>query len=227
MSSALRLPRRRFFALALAALAVPAPAAEPAGLSADDQALVERARTYLLGLSSAIGRFTQTDPHGHVTTGTFYLRRPGRARFEYDPPSGLVVASNGFRVAVLNRRLGTLDAYPLGATPLGVLLSRDIRIDRNVEVGAVKRRPGGFGIVARQASKRNEGEITLDFNDAPIALAGWAITDAQGGVTRVNLADFGLSKAMPNWYFELAPPGAGRNAPDSVKKPDAAKTPSP
>ena len=166
---------------------------------------MERARGYLQRISSAKGRFTQTDPRGHLTTGTFYLRRPGRARFEYDPPSGLVVASNGFRVAVLNRRLGTLDAYPLGATPLGVLLSRDIRIDKNVEVGAVKRRPGGFEVVARQASKRNEGEISLDFDDAPMALAGWAITDAQGGVTRVKLADFGLSKAMPNWYFELAP----------------------
>jgi outer membrane lipoprotein-sorting protein len=215
-----RLPRRRFFALAFstltwAALAAPVMAAEPAGLPPDDQALVERARTYLLGLSNAMGRFTQTEPRGHVTTGTFYLRRPGRARFEYDPPSGLVVASNGFRVAVLNRRLGTLDAYPLGATPLGVLLSRDIRIDKNVEVGAVKRRPGGFEIVARRASKRNEGEISLDFNDAPMALAGWAITDAQGGVTRVRLADFGPSKAMPNWYFELAPSGAARKAPGS------------
>lgn len=219
--------RRRFFALALAAVAAPALAAEPAGLSKDDQALVERARTYLLGLSSAMGRFTQTDPHGHVTTGTFYLRRPGRARFEYDPPSGLVVASNGFRVAVLNRRLGTLDAYPLGATPLGVLLSRDIRIDKNVEVGSVKRRPGGFEVVARQASKRNEGEISLDFNDSPMALAGWAITDAQGGVTRVKLADFGLSKAMPNWYFELAPTRGAGNGPDRAKTSDAAKAPSP
>jgi len=227
MFFASRLARRRFFALALAALATPVLAEPSAALSADDQSLLERARTYLLGLTSAMGRFTQTDPRGHVTTGTFYLRRPGRARFEYDPPSGLVVASNGFRVAVLNRRLGTLDAYPLGATPLGVLLSRDIRIDKNVEVGAVKRRPGGFEIVARQASKRNEGEISLDFNDAPTALAGWAITDAQGGVTRVKLADFGLSKAMPNWYFELAPTGAGRNAPDLQTTPDAAKSPSP
>src|SRR5258708_30448884 len=142
---------------------------ESAGLSAVAQPLVGRAQTYLLALSSAIGRYTQTDPHGHVTTGTFYLRRPGRARFEYDPPSGLVVASNGFRVAVLNRRLGTLDAYPLGATPLGVLLSPDIRIDKNVVVGAVNRRPGGVESVARQASKSHEGAISLDLEGAPMA----------------------------------------------------------
>jgi len=193
--------RRGALALLAVALASPAFAALPDA----DMALVEKARDYLRGLSSAMGRFTQTDAGKRVTTGTFYLRRPGRARFEYDPPSGLVVAANGFRVAVLNRRLGTLDAYPLGATPLGVLLSRDLRIDKQVEIGAVKRRPGGFSIVARQVSRKNEGQIALEFRDAPLALTGWSITDPQGGVTRVALADFAPSKAMPNSFFELAP----------------------
>ncbi|HEY2483164.1 MAG TPA: outer-membrane lipoprotein carrier protein LolA, partial [Caulobacteraceae bacterium] len=88
MSRVARPDRRRFFVLALAALASSAQAQTP--LSADDQARVQQARTYMLGLYSAMGRFTQTDPKGHETTGMFYLRRPGKARFEYDPPSGLV-----------------------------------------------------------------------------------------------------------------------------------------
>jgi outer membrane lipoprotein-sorting protein len=192
--------------LAAAFLALPALAAGPSQPSSEDQALIERARDYLRGLFSAMGRFTQTDPRGRVTTGTFYLRRPGRARFDYDPPSGLVVASNGFRVAVLDKRLGTLDAYPLGATPLGVLLSRDIRIDKSVAIGAVTRRPGGFSILAYGAGKRGQGQIALDFTDNPVKLTGWSITDAQGGLTKVVLADFAAGKQMPNKFFELAPP---------------------
>ena len=156
-----------------------------------------------------MSRFTQTDPRGRTTTGTFYLRRPGRARFEYDPPSGLVVASNGFRVAILDRRLGTLDAYPLGATPLGILLSRDIRIDKSVSIGAVSRNAGGFSIVAYDAAKRGQGQISLEFGDPPMNLAGWTITDAQGGATRVKLTDFSAGKSMPNSFFELAPEKGG------------------
>jgi outer membrane lipoprotein-sorting protein len=205
---------RRLFVLAIAALAIGA-----APLPPDDAAKVERALTYLLGLTSDMGRFTQTDPRGHVTTGMIYLRRPGRARFDYDPPAGLVVASNGYRVAVLNRRLGTLDAYPLGATPLGLLLSSDLRIDKQVEIGGVTTHPGGFSIVARRAGKRGEGQIALDFDDAPIALAGWSITDAQGGITKVRLGDFGPSKAMPYKFFELAPTAPAGSEP--------VKTPSP
>ena len=200
-------PRRQLLALAFAAFAPPvlSALAAPPALSASDQALVERARNYLRGLSSAMGRFTQVDARGRTASGTFYLRRPGRARFEYDPPSGLVVASNGFRVAVLDKRLGTLDAYPLGATPLAILLSRDIRIDKSVAIGSVRRHPGGFAIVAHEASKRGEGQISLDFADPPVRLVGWTITDAQGGATRVKLIDFAPGKAMPNAFFELAP----------------------
>jgi len=196
-----RLTRRAALGLAFALPALSALA----DVSQDDMALVERARGYLQRISSAKGRFTQTDPAGHVSAGVIYLRRPGRARFEYDPPSGLVVASNGFRVAVLNRRLGTLDAYPLFATPLGILLSKDIRLDKDVEIGRLTRRPGGFSVIARDAKKKNEGQIAIDFTDAPLALSGWTITNPQGGATKVTLQDFGPSAAKPNSFFELAP----------------------
>jgi outer membrane lipoprotein-sorting protein len=197
-----RLTRRLMLGLVLfapAAWAAPAPA--PA--SADDLALVEKARDYLRGLTNAIGRFVQTDPKGRTSSGMVYLKRPGRARFDYDPPSGLTVAANGFRVAVVNKRLNTINAYPLGLTPLGVLLSRDIRIDKSVAIGQVVRRPGGFSISATRTGKKTEGRISLDFKTAPLVLEGWSITDPEGGVTRVRLEDFGPGKAMPNSFFEV------------------------
>jgi outer membrane lipoprotein-sorting protein len=202
----LLLARRRALLLAAAAvLGIGAAAPPPSPLSSDDLILVEQARDYLRGLSNAMGRFAQTDPRGRTTNGAIYLRRPGRARFEYDPPSGLVVAANGFRVAVMDRRLKTIDAYPLGATPLGILLSSDIRIDKQVAIGGVKRTAAGFSIVASRAGKRNQGQIALEFSFKPLRLMGWTITDPQGGVTRVDLLDFGPSKSMPNAFFELSP----------------------
>lgn len=195
------LSRRAVLTLLATVIAGPALAQ----LAPDDTALVAKARDYLLGFTNAIGRFTQVDASGRVANGTIYLKRPGRARFDYDPPSGMTLASNGFRVAVLNRRLGTLDAYPLAATPLAVLLSRDIRIDKDVAIGGVRRRPGGFAIVAWESKKRKEGEISLDFSDSPVALVGWTITNPQGGSTKVTLIDFARSKPLPNTFFELSP----------------------
>ena len=177
-----------------------------AAVSAEDLASIEAARTYLRGLSSAMARFVQTDPRGAVSTGVFYLQRPGRARWEYDPPSPLVMTSNGFRVEVANRRLKTLQAYPLAATPLGLLLSRDIRIDKGVDVGAVVRRAEGFSVVARDRARRGAGEIALDFTERPIALAGWTVTVPQGGSTHVRLLDFAPAGRFPASLFELGDP---------------------
>jgi hypothetical protein len=92
-------------------------------------------------------------------------------------------------------------------------LSHDIRIDKNVEISTVRRRPGGFSINAGRPSKRREGEIALDFSLTPLALIGWSITDVQGGVTKVTLTDFAPSKPMPNSFFELAPTTAPAKAP--------------
>lgn len=211
----LKSTRRGLLAAMTSVLAVAAASARAgtSALSADDMASIESARTYLRGLSSAMGRFIQTDPRGAISTGTFYLQRPGKARWEYDPPSALVMASNGFRVEVANRKLKTLQAYPLGATPLGLLLSRDIRIDKGVDVGAVTRRTDGFSIIARDRTKRGAGEIALDFTNRPMALAGWTITVPRGGATRVRLIDFAPAGRFPASLFELGDPETSAGAP--------------
>jgi outer membrane lipoprotein-sorting protein len=203
------LTRRHALALLALAAAPPAPAAAAPGLSSEDNALVARAVGYLEGLSSAKGRFEQTDARGEVTTGTFFLQRPGRARFDYDPPSGLAIASNGFKVTVVNRRLETIESYPLGLTPLGLFLARNIRLDRGVFVSAVDRSPGRFTITARDAHKRSQGSIAMVFADQPVRLEGWTLVDARGQGVRVRLAE--LSPAPPqNWkFFELSDPARG------------------
>ena len=138
-------PTRRRLTLALAALPFATAAfAESATLSADDKALVDKAVAYLQGLSEAKGRFSQTDARGATSGGELFLKRPGKARFAYDPPSGLLVVSDGGAVAVQDSRLKTFDSYPLGATPLSLFLAKTIRLDRGVEVTRVARAADGF-----------------------------------------------------------------------------------
>ena len=201
-------PLRRRAILALAALLAATPfalAAAPAPpvLSAPDAASVARAVAYLQALTTAKGRFVQTDAKGAVTEGTLFLQRPGKARFEYDPPSGLVIASDGHEVSVVDRRLDTIQSYPLGLTPLSLFLARDIRLDKGVTVSRVDRQAGGFSIAARDGRKKAEGQIVLYFADAPVALTGWALTDGQGRTVRVRLVDFARSSPRPAKFFEL------------------------
>jgi outer membrane lipoprotein-sorting protein len=180
--------------------------AQPATLSAADQALVQRATAYLQGLSEARGRFTQTDARGQTTEGEVYLQRPGKARFAYAPPSGLLVVSDGSAVSIQDTRLKTFDKYPLFATPLSLFLAKNIRFDRGVQVTAVSRLADGFTITARDGKKQTAGQIALTFTDNPLSLAGWTVTDAQGRATRVRLLGLERASGLDPSLFVLKDP---------------------
>jgi len=201
---------RRFAVLGLAvgALGPLSAAAGPADLSPEDQRDIAQAIKYIEGLASEQSRFVQTDARGGRSEGTFYLQRPGKARFDYDPPSGLSIASDGHEVRVVDRRLKTIHAYPLGLTPLALFLARDVRLDRGVAVAQVTHTADGLTIVAEDAHKKTQGRIALTFSDAPFSLAGWTITDARGSAVTVRLA--GLARAEPRdaSFFKLADPSA-------------------
>ncbi len=180
-----------------------AAATPPPALSADDQALVDKAVAYLQGLSEAKCRFTQTDGHGPATTGELFLKRPGKARFAYDPPSGLLVVSDGGRVIVQDKRLDTFTAYPLGATPLSLFLAKTIRLDKGVQVTRVARSADGFSITARDGKRETAGQIVISFTSEPMTLVAWAVTDAQGRTTQVRLTGLERTSGLDPALFVL------------------------
>ena len=197
---------RRRLALSLAALPLAGPAFAQSALSAADRALIDRAAAYLQGLTEATPRFVQTDSRGRTVNGTVFLKRPGKARFAYDAPSGLLVISDGNIVSVQDTRLKTFDQYPLGATPLSLFLAKTIRLDQGVNVTRVARMADGFQITARDGKKQTAGQIVLSFRDAPLALTGWSVTDAQGRATRVQLQGLTRAPGLAGNLFVLKDP---------------------
>jgi outer membrane lipoprotein-sorting protein len=107
----------------------------------------------------------------------------------------MLIVSDGYNVKVADRRLKTVDSYPLGRTPLVLLLAREVRLDRGVSITDVSETPAGFSITAVDPRRQAEGRITISFAKDPVALRGWTVVDAQGQQTRVTLT--GL-KPTPN-----------------------------
>lgn len=197
---------RRALLLAASALLFPGLAFAQSKLSAEDGALVQQASAYLQGLSKAKGRFTQTSARGAVTRGTLYISRPGKARFAYDAPSNLLVVSDGYNVSVWDARLKTFDRYPLGATPLSLLLAKSIRLDQGVVITGVRRFSDGFSITAKDGKRQAEGQITLTFSSSPVALREWALVDGQGSTTRVTLNSLETVASLDPGLFVLRDP---------------------
>ncbi len=177
--------------------------------NAADKARINSATAYLQGLGSAQGRFEQTDFKGRVTTGNWYLQRPGKIRFEYDAPYSAVIVSNGQSVNMWDPRLQSFDSYPLSETPLSLFLSKQIRLDQGVVVTQVTSDANSFNLKARDRRKQVEGSITITFEQTPggaLTLRQWMIVDAQGRPTTVRLTSFTRDSRLGADLFVLNKP---------------------
>ena len=190
------------------------PAHAQANLSAADRALVQQAQTYLQGLTAAQGSFVETGPNNVTRQGSFSLLRPGKMRFEYTNPAGLLVVSDGYNVKRYDPRLNSFQQVPLSRTPLSVFLARNVRLDQGVRIDSVNRMAGGaFSITARDSRRPNDGQVVLTFAGSPLRLTEWTITDVQGARTRTRLTSLQPASNLSARLFQLSDPTRrpGRN----------------
>jgi len=179
-----------------------APPTRPV-FSDQDIADLDRLSAWLNGLNSLQADFLQISPSGNIAQGTFYLARPGRLRFEYRPPSPLLIVATGGRIYVKNSRLGTVDHYSVADTPLGLLLADNIDLRRNPAVLAVDRLPGALVVHARSSTNRRQDNIVITFATSPaIELKQWTLKDSQGGYS-LTLSQTRTGIALPDTLFAV------------------------
>lgn len=178
--------------VAILALALLTPLAgaqaapQGAPLGPQDRADIDRITGYLKSIEHLQGGFLQVGPDGSITEGMFYLRRPGRLRFEYAPPTELVVVADGTWVIVKEEDY-TAQRYPIGATPLNLLLASDVDLSRSSDVREVKREPGLLRVTLADPSGEAPGDLTLVFDEPQLQLRQWIVRDAQGLQTTIAL----------------------------------------
>ncbi|MBI2234105.1 MAG: outer membrane lipoprotein carrier protein LolA, partial [Micavibrio aeruginosavorus] len=118
---------------------------------------VRQAESYLQSLRTAKARFLLTAADGTQQIGTFYLDRPGRLRFEYDPPAKDFVVADGLLIYFYDSQLGEQSNAPIGQTLADFLLRSDIRLSGDVTVERVMRGGGLLQITLIQTSGPGAG----------------------------------------------------------------------
>jgi outer membrane lipoprotein-sorting protein len=200
--------RRTLLALPLlsAALLPRAVRAQAFKPTAQDRADLARVETYLDSLRSLKGRFLQVAPDGSTTQGTAWLARPGRMRFEYDPPSPLLLIAGHGLVVFQDRKLKQVSNFPLGSTPLGILLADKVRLGGDVTVTGIAREPGQLQVSMVRTASPGDGTLTLVFADNPLSLRQWAVLDGQRQETRVSLFNVEFGGRFDQKLFEYDDP---------------------
>ncbi len=161
--------------------------ATPAVLNAEQSGWVQRAEKYFASVDSIRASFFQTSAEGGTAEGVFYLRRPGRLRIEYLPPTPVLIVGDGLLLHFHDTELGQVSDWPIFDTPLGALSSGDVSFNDNLIVTGFRRRSGAIAITLVKAEDPGLGSLTLYFSEAPMELKQWKVIDAQGLVTTVAL----------------------------------------
>ena len=165
---------------------------------------LQRVSAYLNTIKSVQGRFTQIAADGRTAQGTFYLRKPGRIRFEYDKPNPILIVADGASVAVSNSQLKTTDRYPLINSPLRLLLSESIDLTSDQRITDIKKEAGILSFTARETVGPARGSITLVFADTgQLELRQWEVVDAQGIRTTIALNDVRQDANIPPTMFVI------------------------
>ncbi|MGB6345036.1 MAG: outer membrane lipoprotein carrier protein LolA, partial [Xanthobacteraceae bacterium] len=165
-------------------------------------ALLDRISMYLSSIQTMVGNFVQIGPDGGRTEGTFYLQKPGRVRFEYNPPSPIDIIADGSSVVVRDRKLATQDLYPLSETPLRYLLAERLDLLRDTDVVSVTSDDTFDSVTIEQKQVMiGTDKLMIMFDAKDLTLKQWTVTDPQGFDTTVAVYNLDTTKKPdPNLF---------------------------
>ncbi|MCF2871313.1 outer membrane lipoprotein carrier protein LolA [Octadecabacter sp. G9-8] len=189
----------------LCLLAVPlALAGLMASPSQAQQLSLGQVSTYLNSFTSAEGEFTQINADGTISTGTVFIKRPNRVRFEYNPPEESLVVAGGGQVAIFDPRSDTgPDRYPLNQTPLSIILERNIDFARTNMVTGHTSDGTTTTVTAQDPDHPEYGNIQMVYTSNPVELRQWIVTDDTGQQTTVILGDLAKDGRVPDILFNI------------------------
>ncbi len=192
---------RRIFLAALAAAPLLAY-----GVAANAQnAVVDGVNTYLTNLKSATARFVQENSDGTTSTGTFYLQKPGKMRFEYDPPSPAMIITDGEMLAVYDRKSNRgPQVYPQSRTPLSLLSRQNIDVTKSKYVRRIETRDKQIYMLMFDPDAPDNGTMLMIFSADPVALTGWVIADSAGRESRIVLENLTTGISLDRTLFSIS-----------------------
>jgi outer membrane lipoprotein-sorting protein len=182
----------------------PPPAATTAAFSPVQRAHVDRVSSSLSNVQQLVGNFVQVGPDGRRVKGEFYIQKPGKVRFEYEPPSPIEIVADGQSVVVRDRKLATQDLYPLAQTPLRFLLSDRIDLLRDTNVISVRADDHYITITIEEKQPVvGTSKLMVMLGAKDYQLKQWTVTDPQGYDTTVAVSNLDSSKRPDPGLFKI------------------------
>ena len=178
--------------------------------AANAQVGVPQIEQYINSIRTLQARFVQSNPNGSIVQGTVYLSRPGRMRFQYDPPSQLKVVADGRQVTLWDPATRDFGQWPIGWTAASFLVREPLKLSGDLTVQSLQRTADGLQLNMVQTKKPQEGQVIVRLAENPMALRGWTIIDNRGNKVDVALSNVQTGMQLADSLFKYDGPDAGQ-----------------
>ncbi|HEY0122861.1 MAG TPA: outer-membrane lipoprotein carrier protein LolA [Rhizobium sp.] len=197
------LTRRRFLGAVVAAGAASvAPVAAFAQAASLNPGVAQAIADHFSSIKTMKGGFLQIGPRGDQTSGSFFIQRPGKMRFNYDPPSRMRVVCDGNNVQVINDQTRTKNMYQLSKTPLSLLLANKIDLSADM-VRNVDAQPDLTKITLGNRTVFGDSTIAMIFDSKTYDLRQWTVIDPQGKTTDVIINNVKTNISFDDSVFRI------------------------
>jgi outer membrane lipoprotein-sorting protein len=184
-------------------------------LNEHQKALVQEVSDYFAKLQGAKGQFIQISADNKRMSGEFFVKRPGRFRFDYAPPSRQIIVSDGVYLAIQDLDLNNEDRVALDQTPFHLLLRKDVNLLRDAKITEAHQDGDQIVIGIEDKDDASSGKIKLYFATKPtLELKQWVTTDAQGLNTRIELSELVKTDDIDGKLFKIQQLGARLGTPN-------------
>ena len=186
------------------------PSGGTSGIALDEKQteVIKKISGYFGKLENLKGTFLQTGADKKRMKGKFYVKRPGRFRFDYNLPSKQIIISDGEYLAVQDLDINTEDRVALDQTAFRLLLGKDVDLLRDAKIIEVQSSDDLIVLALQDKSPEAPGRIKLFFAAKPdLELKEWVTTDAQGLDTTIEIADLNKTDQIDAGLFKIQPVG--------------------
>lgn len=171
---------------------------------------IQKAENYLRNLSTVKADFIQKAHNGSRLSGTFYLNRPGKLRFEYNEVDDFIVA-DGYLIYFYDGEMKEQTNAPIGHTLADFLLREDLKLRDDITVQKISREGIFKTMTIVETDDPAAGSVKLFFKENPYSLAMWQVTDAAGLTTEIMLRNMQTGLDLPARLFAYFKPKEDKN----------------
>jgi outer membrane lipoprotein-sorting protein len=169
--------------------------------------LAKQAEEYLNSIHTLVARFYQVSPDGTESQGTFYLSRPGKFRWQYDPPMPVLIVGRDDLITYFDSELDEITYLTVEDSLASFLTSSTIRfVSKTVEITDLAYRGHTLRVTLGQKKKPEEGTMTLVFKDNPMTLIRMEANDLTGGKTSVRFEGLRYGENLDDKLFIIPNP---------------------